>query len=230
MEQNFSASGTAPKDTCRRDEAAKAPSRKKTVFQKALFIGNSLLLGMGSYGMCASAPEKDWFARTAAAILQKNPSAVFDRLHIGKAEQPESPADMQQWFEENLAHFLPDLDLIVLQIGDNVTTPRRKELWDAGCSGLLGRIRTQCPRARILLMFGWYNYPLCGPALERCAAEYGLETVDIRDLHTKENEGFSGQKYLLPDGTAAEVKEAWISHPGDRGMEQIALRLLQKLN
>ena len=205
------------------------PEAVCTVPKKSLYIGNSLLLGMGNYGMCASDAKKDWFSYIAAAILEKEPAAVFDRIHIGKAEQADSPQDMQQWFEENRSHFLPDLNLILLQIGDNVTTPERKAVWDAGLSDLFGRIVSQCPHARIILMFRWYNEALCGPALERCAAERGFETVPIRDLHTQENEGFSGQQYRLPDGTLAPVKENWISHPGDRGMEQIAQRLLQVL-
>lgn len=196
---------------------------------KALFIGNSLLLGMGSYGMCASAPDKDWYAQVTSAILKRNPSARFDRLHIGKAEQADCPQDMLDWLAENRSRFLPELDLIVMQIGDNVNTPQRKAAWDAGLEPLLKSIAAQCPRARIVLMAGWYNYELCGPALKACAAQLGLEMVDIRDLHTKEAEGFLGQTYVLPDGTLAPVKDNWVSHPGDAGMAAIARRLIEVL-
>ena len=60
---------------------------------KVLFVGNSLTLGMGSYGMCATAPQNDYAYHVAEFIKSKNPNVSVGRVHGASFEQLEREED-----------------------------------------------------------------------------------------------------------------------------------------
>lgn len=196
---------------------------------KVLFMGNSLLLGIdtngahgGAFGMCASSPYKDYAYLVEHAVLAKNPSATFTKLHDAAFEMAESDAAAEQYWTDNAASFTSDLDLIIVQIGDNVNTDTRKAVFADNFGPLLGKIFTACPNARVMCVGAWYNAGRSLTTIINAAKKYGCDFVNITSLHTIANEAHAGQVITFYDGTTTVAHDNWITHPGDSGMQDIA--------
>ena len=95
---------------------------------KALFIGNSLLLGNGAFGMNATDSTSDYHAVIQRKFLKANPAYTDTKLSGVDFEACENRAQQMDWLDNRLCPVLrDDLDLVVIQIGDNVNTSRKRE-------------------------------------------------------------------------------------------------------
>jgi hypothetical protein len=204
-----------------------------------LFVGNSILLGMsGAYGMCASSPLHDYCYHVQQAILVHNPDCRFSKLYGSMFEHATCREEFEAWWgidpnghtgKPAKDSFTDDLDLIILQLGDNVGTQKLANFLE--CTPiLLQRIKALCPRARILWVCGWFNSPLTTPPITRFCEEWKLERVDILSVRSPETQSYSGAPYETADGSVATVKDLWITHPGDLGMQRIADRIIETLS
>lgn len=207
-----------------------------------LFAGNSLVFGMGKrYGMCASAPDKDYYHYVSEYIGKHNPVCKFDKLYISMFEHAESLEAFEKWYNTDCEiyadnpipakdAFTHDLDLIFLQLGDNVNTDEKVANFATTADMLVERIKATCPKARIIWIHGWYNKARTMPYIEELCRRWGIERIDISGIRSRETEAHS-QKYYLDanDGTLKEVSERWITHPGDLGMKMIADLMIEKL-
>lgn len=206
---------------------------------KVLFIGNSILLGMsGAYGMCASSPRHDYCCHVQQAILAHSPNCKFYKLYGSMFEHATSREEFEAWWgidpngytgKPAKDSFTEDLDLIIIQLGDNVGIQKLANFLE--CTPiLLQRIKALCPRARILWVCGWFNSPLTTPPIARFCEEWKLELVDILPARSPESQSYSGAPYETADGSTATVKDTWITHPGDLGMRRIADKILDTLS
>jgi len=211
-----------------------------TVPKKALFVGNSLVFGMHmTFGMCASSAQKDYFHHVTQAIRSVSPECTFSKLHGSPFEHASNVEEFEAWWDtEANAHtqkpakcsFTEDLDLIILQMGDNINTEDKFNTFLYTGPELLRRIKQRCPRARIIWVHGWYHgLKNSKPILHVCKS-WGIESVYIRDVRSDETQSSSGSKYIAPDGTVQTVKDTWITHPGDTGMALIAQKIITKLD
>ena len=122
-----------------------------------------------------------------------------------------------------------DSGICIIQLGDNVGAQKLANFLE--CTPiLLQRIKTLCPRARILWVCGWFNSPLTTPPIARFCEEWKLELVDILPARSPESQSYSGAPYETADGSTATVKDTWITHPGDLGMRRIADKILDTLS
>ncbi len=209
-----------------------------TVPDKVLFVGNSLLLGMdgdgsrgGAFGMCASNPQSDYAYHVSQAILAKNPSATFTKLHGAAFEQCESVGAQDTWWTNTAAaSFTSDLDLIILQVSDNVNSTIRQTTFANGLNTLIQRIKTASPNARIIWVEGWFNASRTHTAIADTCDNWGIIDIDIATLNTTENQGYSGQIVTYYDASTIVVPDAYILHPGDLGFERIADRIITQMN
>ena len=140
-----------------------------TLPKSVLFVGNSILLGMpGAFGMCSSSAKHDYCYHVQQAILEKSPHCRFSKLYGSPFEHSMSTEEFEAWWSADpnghtgkpaKESFTTDLDLIILQMGDNVGTQKLSNF--RTCTPiLLERIKTLCPKARILWVYGWFNGPL----------------------------------------------------------------------
>lgn len=207
--------------------------------RNVLFVGNSILLGMpAAYGMCASSPRHDYCCHVQQAILAKSPECRFSKLYGSMFEHATCREEFEAWWgidpnghtgKPAKDSFTEDLDLIILQLGDNVGPQKLASFLE--CTPiLLARIKTLCPRARILWVHGWFNSPLTTPPISRFCEEWKLERVDVLSTRSPETQSFSGAPYEAADGSVATVKDIWITHPGDLGMRRIADRIIETLD
>ena len=202
--------------------------------RKTLFMGNSLLCGMdtngehgGMFGMAATSPYKDYAYLVEQEILDHNVSATFTKLNDAAFEQCETFASAAQWLNDNSSNFTSDLDLIIIQIGDNVNNDTRKELFKTTFPRLIRTIKLTSDSARIIVVTGWFNH---GALTEEMAIKAGCEYISIADLDIPANQGVTGSTVTYYDGTTITLPSAWASHPGDTGMRKIADRIIKKMN
>ena len=213
--------------------------------KKVLFIGNSLVFGMchGKYGMCASAPDKDYFHYVSTYIKKFSPDCVFTKLYGSYLEHSENMEMFDDWYyrdamkqftvEDNFISaedmLDPELDLVILQMGDNVNTDEKMETFKKAIFLFIERIKGRCPNARIIFVHSWYGIWKTGSTIKRACEEWNIERVNISCLHTIDTEAREQKTYLGSDGEQHEVSERWISHPGDLGMKRIAERIIDRL-
>ncbi len=204
---------------------------------KTLFMGNSLLLGMdtkgtkgGAFGMAATSPSNDYFYHVSQAILAKNPTATFTKLHVAAFEQAESNETAESYIAANSAAWTSDLDLVILQIGDNVNSPIRQTTFNTNFPKLLQQIRTNSPNARIICVSGWFNYNSIANDVQRIANEKGCDYIFIKPLYVAENMGVAGATVTYADNSTGVIDPAWVSHPGNAGMKAIANAILDKMD
>lgn len=210
-----------------------------TIPNKVLFVGNSLLWGMGTYGMCASSSRNDYAYHVQQAILAKNPSATFKKCHGAQFEQAESDAQAHEYWTTTAntitgrpasQSFTSDLDLIIMQVNDNVSNNIRLQTFTNNLDWLVQQIKINSPRARIIWVDGWFADNRTHDIITTVCNKWKIPRINIADLNTKENQGYSGQSYEMTDGTIGTVKDTWITHPGDKGFKKIAERIIKKLD
>ncbi len=203
-----------------------------------LFVGNSLLLGMGSYGMCATSPRADFYYHVCENIKKKNPNAQFNRVHGAMYEQLADEANFDNLWNEVANHFTGkpmkesftgDIDLIIIQLGENVSTQERAKSLIATIDKFISLIKHNCPKARIIWVHGWFNEWLSGSIIIDACRRWRIGQVCIKDLNTKQNQGVLSQKYELANGKTAVANDLWLTHPGDMGMKAIADRIIDFL-
>ena len=207
---------------------------------KVLFIGNSLVFGMGAYGMCASAPDKDYYHYVTSHIKEYNPECEFNKLWGSNFEHSENMETFDKWYYESASldgkqasaesKLSPDLDLVFIQLGDNVNTDAKTEMFKTTCALFIERIKKACPRARIIWIHGWYKKAVSDPHIEKVCRELGIERINIGSCRSKEGEAHHQKYYYsVAEGKLLPVRETWVTHPGDIGMKKIADKIIKKL-
>lgn len=206
-----------------------------TIPKKVLFLGNSLLLGLYqgehgtvNFGLCASDSKHDYYYLVSQAIISHNSTAEISKIHDAVLEMGQSTA--AKYMTDNASAFTNDLDLIVIQIGDNVSTADLQSNFKNEFQKLITSIRTQCPRARVIVVGTWAGYQYGYPVVTDISARFGCEFVDISDLNVAANQSTQGAIITFDDGSTTTAKDNWITHPGDQGHKLIADRLIEKLD
>ena len=207
--------------------------------KKTVVLGNSLLLGMQFYGMCASGPEKDYAYYLQKAIAEKEPEAVIEKILGAPFEASETDELYDAWWE-NVQNrgtkkavkdvFDTDVDLIIVQLGDNVNNTARVNIFEKHAERFISSVKKLSPKARIIWVMGYYNRANTYHILSKLGLKWNFSIVDISDLNIEENQSYSGAEYTLEDGSKAIVKDGWITHPGDIGMKKIADRIIEAID
>ena len=207
--------------------------------KKVLFMGNSLLLGMTYYGMCATDPENDYYYHVTNKIKEYNPDCQFVKLHGVHFECNDSVQSFYDNVYKNpnrvtgrptIEDLTDDIDLAIIQIGDNANNPERVEVYKQTCEPFMKILKENCPKARIIWVYGWYNKAPTHAELVAGLNKWKIESIDLSTMMPiKENQATKGQTYVKPDGSIEVAPDGWLSHPGNAGMYRIAKKILEKI-
>lgn len=208
----------------------------KTIPDKIIFMGNSITCGMdnsgqhgGMFGMAATAFNKDWVYYVYQAILEKNQNATYKRLYSSPFEHELTIADAREWISSIIQEFDSSTDLVVIEIGDNVNTAEKENVFVESFPELIESIYNVSPGARIVIAGIWFNKSSVMQILTENARRYGCDFVNISSLHTAENEATVGDTVTYLDGTTSTITEGIATHPGDLGMQAIASAIIERL-
>ena len=199
--------------------------------ESILFIGNSLLRGFSTFGMSASDSSHDYYHYVTECVKETNPSLSTVKLSGTAFEEATNSGEVQNWFSSSLDSELNSaLDLIVVQLGDNVNTPEKRENFRTSCKDLLLHVRQNCPNSIVVWVGMWYGDADKRSIIENACSETGCTNIDISDLRRTENQSYIGATITRDDGTSFQVDSSGVaSHPGNRGMRLIANRILYRL-
>ncbi len=200
---------------------------------KALYIGNSLLLGFDEFGMAASNAEKDYFALVNQELKAKNPTFSALRVKGSDWENCTTNDSQTNWMYSNLTSPVinnPDTDLVIIQLGDNVNTTAKVSIFRTGATNLVKFFRTRLPNARMVWVGAWYQTEEKRSIMREVCRATGCTFIDIWDLASDGNKSAVGNTYTLSDGTVKTITDSDVaSHPGDIGFKAIANRILYRL-
>lgn len=159
------------------------------------FIGNSLLVGNGDFGMNATNKTKDYYSIIAEKIQEKG-SGGFTGVRISGTtfEDATDTQTVNTWIEDVLTVDLDEnSELVLIQLGDNINTPEKRSNFENTCSTLLSEIRKYCSKARIVWVYGWYTNDQVRSTIQENLKIFGGEYIEIGDLNTPENRSEIGE-------------------------------------
>lgn len=180
---------------------------KLEIPDKALFIGNSLLLGNGTFGMNATNRDCDYHAIIQERFLKTNPAYTDVRLSGTGFEACENEKQQKEWLENTLLPRLSDeLDLVVVQIGDNVNTSSKRVAFEQGAKDLIETIKNGAPHARVVWMYGWYVSNQVMTSIKDACRPYDVVLITINDIHTAANCSSIGAVVTRTEPTTQTLK------------------------
>lgn len=210
---------------------------KSSNYNKVLLLGNSLLLGFstdGSYGApfgCTASDSKhDWAYLLTEKLKLKSPSITINKLHDAKFELSESDSVSENYITNEFAQAASGNDLVIVQIGDNVNTELRRTTFKNNFSKLISAIRVSNPTADIVVAGAWFNNANIEGWLQSQSEPLNYTFVPLSDLSTSANMATVGDTVTFDDGFQMQVYEAIRTHPGNKGMQEIANRIYDSLN
>lgn len=190
---------------------------------KVLIVGNSITrhgvneeIGwLGDYGMAASSEEKD-YVHIIMREINSNHGASYCICQASAWESNyKNPKDIYGLFEE-ARDFAADL--IIIRLIENVPTSAfDKELFKEEYVKFISYLN-KTGMAKIVITDGFWKHP-GDEQIAQVAKEQGYAFVTLGDLG--ELDEMKAIKLFKHDGVA--------QHPGDKGMQNIAERILEKL-
>ncbi|MGJ3806466.1 SGNH/GDSL hydrolase family protein [Lactiplantibacillus argentoratensis] len=200
---------------------------------KVLIMGNSLTLAGGQIGMAASNPSSDYYSLVKSKLTAINSNVVVKpRLGAGQWESETTSAGRQQVFDDIISPQLDaDTDVVIVQLIDNINTDAKKATFEADAETLIKNIKNKAPKARVFWIARWFaDDNLLAELKEACQAA-GATQIDITDIaRMSDTKSYIGATRTGEDGTSWTVTSSGeAAHPGDKGMQLIADRVIESI-
>ena len=193
---------------------------------KVLFIGNSItrhgiLHEIGWHqdcGMAASSPEKDYVHRTVSMLEEKYGKVQFCIAQRADWERDFSNPRALDYFKEAYDF---DADIAIFRLGENVrlTSPEQIDVL-AGAFVDAMKYLSEGRRAKLVVTDTFWRNGAINSAIEKACATMGIESVKLGDLG--DDNSMKAIGLFDHAGVAA--------HPGDKGMQAIADRIVAKID
>ena len=147
------------------------------------FFGNSLISGFGSFGMAASAIDKDYYYLITEYIKTLNASFTYNKYTASAFEAIDNSANIDSTIQSVFLNNLTGTEnLVVIQLGDNVNTPAKNAVFPESALKLCQDIRNHCPNARVFWMGMWYGSTERYQAIETACNLTGVKFISLADL------------------------------------------------
>lgn len=198
-----------------------------------LALGNSITqhepcsYWWGDWGMCASAPDKDYAHQTAAGIEVFYGKVTYKIVNFSSWEiQPYDRAETLMILDNYLDK---DLDLVTIQLGENC--------YDLGTFKddyieLIDYIRNKVPDVHVMVLGDVWNYPPRDVLKQEACITAGVPYADMSGM--RDNPLYqSGLGYIVwgQDGQQHMIEHSGAArHPSDSGMLYMADVILHSLN
>lgn len=193
---------------------------------KALFIGNSLLLGWSEFGMCATDNQHDYYKYVTDVLTQLNPNFTSSKVSGTSFEGATNDTAYNNFIANIDSKLTSDLDLIIIQLSDNVNTEEKLAYFTNSCTIFSRYVRNKCHNARVVWVAAWYFTETKLNIIKNACESTGCDFVNISDLKKDENQGHIGDIITFSNGTTKTVETGGqASHPGNAGMLAIANRI-----
>lgn len=198
---------------------------------KVLVIGNSITSGFKTHGMASSDVDTDYYYLVNQYLLSVSPNVEMSRISGKGWEQATSSEKRNDYLKKFAESLTKDTDLVIIQLGDNVSSEEELATFPKDCVSFLKFIKESNPDARVLWVFGRYHIKN-SKHIKKACDECGAEFVDVSIISTDEKYMASvGDKYIDSKGKEAVIEKPGVaSHPNDVGMKMIADLIIEQLN
>ena len=160
---------------------------------KAAFFGNSLLSGSGTFGMAASDAEHDYFNLIQSYIITNlNSSYTATRIGGVALENLVNTANISSTIDSLVSSLDGDENLVVVQLGDNVNTTEKVDVFATSAQMFLTAIRSKCQNARVVWLGMWYGSDVKYSIIKEACEKTGCEFVSIASLVNDESRSHIG--------------------------------------
>lgn len=206
-------------------------------YRHALFLGNSMCYSAvntgsfphvyGAYGMAASRRENDFVHQFVSMMQVSSPGMTFSTRYSADWETAH-----HTFTYSNLdASFTTDTDLIVIRLGENVSSLTN---YEADFETLIQYCISKAPRARILVTGLWWYGNNAQDLLQYTAAlNTGADWVgfEYQDTVTSLTRAGMGYNQYGDDNVWHPITESGVDiHPNDYGMFLMAQAMFNRLN
>jgi hypothetical protein len=197
-------------------------SGKENGNPKILFLGNSITrhepapqIGWyGDWGMAASDISKDYVHICMKDILTKYPDSEFCLVQGSSWERTYRDCNFDEFFA-SAKDFNPNV--IICLISENVINEDfDKDVFIEQLHRFHEYLSNGNKKTKIIVASNFFNNEEKTNAIDEYAKKYGAEFVNVSDLIKDEKNLASGYKH-----------EGIKIHPGDKGMEIIASRIMK---
>lgn len=202
------------------------------IANNVLYIGNSLLLGFDTFGMAASDSDNDYYAYVNDYLESKGATLNTDKLRGSDWESKTSYADQNTWMQNYLLPKLnSNLELVIVQLGDNVNTAEKQAVFAQGAINLLTYIKQHAPLARIAWVGAWYTTSTKQQQMAAACKQCGATFIDISLLPDVEgNRNHIGGEWTDDNGVVHVIDNSGVaSHPSSQGMRAVADAIIESL-
>ena len=202
------------------------------IANNVLYIGNSLLLGFDTFGMAASNSANDYYAYVNSYLVSKGATLNADKLRGSDWESKTSYADQNTWMQNYLLPKLnSNLELVIVQLGDNVNTAEKQAVFAQGAINLLTYIKQHAPLARIAWVGAWYTTATRQQQMAEACRQCGATFIDISLLPNIEgNRNHIGGEWTDDNGVTHIIDNSGVaSHPSSQGMRAVADAIIETL-
>lgn len=190
------------------------------MYGRVLFIGNSITLHLpapdigwtGNRGMAASLAERDYVHLVTAGLKETEPELRSGIVQLADWERSYSDSRI---YEKYAGERDKKPGLVIVRLGENVADDGFEPAIFTECFTRM--VRFFAPDdARVIIAGSFWDKREVDKSEESAARTLGAEFLTLRDLGADREMTAAG--LFAHPGVAA--------HPGDRGMEAIASRLL----
>lgn len=202
------------------------------IANNVLYIGNSLLLGFDTFGMAASNSANDYYAYVNSYLVSKGATLNADKLRGSDWESKTSYADQNTWMQNYLLPKLnSNLELVIVQLGDNVNTAEKQAVFAQGAINLLTYIKQHAPLARVAWVGAWYTTTTRQQQMAEACRQCGATFIDISLLPNIEgNRNHIGGEWTDDNGVTHIIDNSGVaSHPSSQGMRAVADAIIETL-
>jgi alpha-galactosidase len=200
-------------------------------FKTILVLGNSITkcppqpnIGWYSnWGMAASSEDKDYVHVLEKKYKEINPKVVITPVNIADWEGSHANYDLSKLD----AYFENTPDLVIIRLGENVTDASN---FTNSLTRLINYAKQKSPATKFMISGLFWQKGLVEDQLQIFASANNIPFVKISILNTPANRTYFGAKVKDLNGGSYEIRNPDIvSHPGDAGMEKLAMLLYNEL-
>lgn len=201
--------------------------QKDSSKKKTLFIGNSITLHgqceywWGDWGMAASEKDKDYVHAFAGMISRDH---NIDVMAVNFSQWETMWYDRSETFSLLRDYLYTDMDMIVIQLGENVT---EYETLENDFDELLKYITTTCPQTEMYCIGNIWENEKIDEVKKKVCERYNCTFISLDEIiGQKEYWLGTGKRVKGSDGEYHISNHKGVAlHPNDLGMQRIALML-----
>lgn len=217
---------------------------------KVFFFGNSLLdttiatdNGNGGHnyyqiGLCASSNLTDYYANVVKKLKKYDSTLISSRRNFATWETATTTTDRKNILDEKVSKLVNgEEDLIIIQVGDNVTSNLQLSTFKNDYKELIKWFRKTCPNATVICCGAWYTTEEKQTIMRECANDMGVYWCDFSGFaNDATNKGKIGDVQTVYDSDGSTILatrtitvDGQASHPNDNGMKKISDSILNTL-